>query len=201
MNTSITPSRISEGIRHILSKRQKISLAEPGWVPAAVLVALFEKEGQPYILFTRRTDNVEYHKGQICFPGGGSEIGESKRDTALREAFEEIGLKPEDVELLGELDDTKAAVSGFIISPFVAHIPYPYRFKPNPLEIKDILEIPLAALRKKNNWTVEERVMENGTTNQVYFVECGGLVVWGATAKIVKQLIDLLPPGVERDGN
>lgn len=186
------PSSIVEDIRHILSRRQKQGLTEAGRIPAAVLIAIFGKNGEPYVLFTRRTQDVEYHKGQICFPGGACDDGESHCEAALREAYEEVGIKPEDVEILGELDDMKTVTSHFIVSPFVAHIPYPYQFRPNPRELEEILEFPLAGLRNKKNWREEEGAADDGTRIQVHFVECEGAVVWGATAKILKQLVDLL---------
>lgn len=181
-----------EEIKYKLARRKKEYISAPGRVPAAVLMILFEKNGHTHILFTRRTETVEYHKGQICFPGGGCQAGETRRTTALRESFEEIGLKPEDVEMLGELDDIKTVASHFVVSPFVGYITYPYRFKPSSIEIAEIMELPLDALRDPVNWKVEERTMEDGTTGEVYFVEVEGSIVWGATAKILKQLVDLI---------
>lgn len=186
---------IFEDLRRVLSGRRPDRIgAEPGRVPAAVLIAVFEKNGEPYILFTRRTQDVEFHKGQICFPGGSRDDEESLRQAALREAYEEVGIRPEDVEILGELDDMNTLTSNFTVSPFVAHIPYPYRFVPNLRELEEILELPLSGLRDKNNWKSERQTMEDGFPADVYYVECNGAVVWGATAKILRQLIDLLDP-------
>ncbi|MBI4330269.1 MAG: CoA pyrophosphatase [Chloroflexi bacterium] len=189
-------------IRRRLARRAKAHLTEPGRIPSAVLVVLFEKDGHTHILFTRRTQVVEYHKGQICFPGGGCEEGETRAMTALRESFEEIGLRAEDVELLGELDDIKTQTSHFIVSPFVGRIGYPYEFRPSAIEIDEILELPLDALRDPANWKVEVQDMEDGTKGEVHSVVVSGHVVWGATAKILKQLVDLLGegPGVAKDG-
>lgn len=199
MTTAFTS--IEQEIRYKLAHRRKSQISDPGWIPAAVLIALFEKEGRRYIVFTRRTQIVEHHKGQICFPGGGCEAGETKQDTALRESLEEIGLKPEDVEMLGELDDTRTVTSNFIVTPFVAHIPYPYEFHPSAFEIDAMIALPFDALRDAGNWRTEVREMDDGMTGKVYFVEVEGSVVWGATAKILKQLVEILGETKSEAGN
>ncbi len=190
MTTTFTS--VQEEIRHKLAQRRKLQISDPGWIPASVLIALFEKEGRTYVVFTRRTQIVEHHKGQICFPGGGCEAGETKLNTALRESFEEIGLRPEDVEVLGELDDTRTVTSNFIVSPFVAHIPYPYEFHPSSFEIDAMILLPLDELRNPVNWRTEVCELGDGTKGEVYFVEVDGAAVWGATAKILKQLVEIL---------
>lgn len=190
MTTAFTS--IEQEIRYKLAHRRKSKISDPGWIPASVLIALFEKEGRTYIVFTRRTQVVEHHKGQICFPGGGSEDGETKLNTALRESFEEIGLRPEEVEILGELDDTRTVTSNFIITPFVAHIPYPYEFRPSSFEIDAMISLPLDALRNPANWRTEVRELDDGMKGEVYFVKVDGSEVWGATAKILKQLVEIL---------
>ena len=98
-------------LREALSRRRKKRVTENGLTPSAVLLPIYNKEGRCHILFTQRTENVKEHKGQISFPGGARQYGESLRDTALRESQEEIGLAPFDVEIIGELDDTATAVS------------------------------------------------------------------------------------------
>ncbi|MBI4285746.1 MAG: CoA pyrophosphatase [Chloroflexi bacterium] len=179
-------------IRQKLAHRQKQSISDPDRIPAAILIVLFEKAGKTHLLFTRRTQTVEYHKGQICFPGGCCEGAETRCDTALRESFEEIGLQPEDVEILGELDDIRTVTSNFVISPFVGWIGHPYEFDPSSIEIDEILELPLDKLRDPASWKVEQRTMDDGATGEVFYVEANGSVVWGATAKILKQLVEIL---------
>lgn len=154
--------------------------------PAAVLVPVFFKEGNPYLLFTQRTRGVRYHSGQISFPGGTPQPGDkSLLDTALRESREEIGLEPDDVWVLGELENTVATITGFLITPFVGVIPYPYSFKPNPEEVEELLEVPLSALLDKANFREEKK-------DPPYYYSYNGKVIWGATASIVKQLLDLI---------
>ncbi|MBI2934708.1 MAG: CoA pyrophosphatase [Chloroflexi bacterium] len=185
------PSVIDQ-IKTRLAQHPKQGISDPDRVPAAVLLLLFEKGGKVHVLFTRRTQAVEYHKGQICFPGGCCEGGETKCSTALRESFEEIGLRPGDVDILGELDDIRTVTSNFVISPFVGMTRHPYQFSPSAIEIDEILELPLDDLRDPVNWKVEWRTMDDGTSGEVFFVEVNGSVVWGATAKILKQLVDIL---------
>jgi len=99
-------------------------------------------------------------------------------------------LETGDVEILGELDDL-TTITGFIISPFAAFIPYPYDFKKNHCEIDEIFDLPLSALMEKTTLRQEQQVID-GEINTVYFYEYGGRVVWGATARIVKQLVGIL---------
>ena len=104
---SVIIRAMKQKLRQALSQRQKRHIADASRVPAAVLLPIYHKQGEYYILFTKRTENVKDHKAQISFPGGAYEEGDGTLvDTALRESAEEIGLKAEVVELLGELDDT-----------------------------------------------------------------------------------------------
>ena len=129
-------------------------------------------------------------------PGGIRQPGDvSLLATALREAEEEIGLAREDIEILGELDDAITITSGCVISPFVAFIPYPYPFKINPGEVEQIFSIPLSVLMDERNLKREYKTI-NGQTFPVYFYEHQGHIVWGATAYIVKQFIELLQRGL-----
>jgi len=181
-------------IRRILSQRQKqtIVFTDAPLAPAAVLVPLYESEGEYYILFTRRTERVEHHKGQISFPGGArhKEDGDLV-DTALRETFEEIGVKPEDVEILGELDRMGTVTSNFLITPFVGIIPYPYEFTVSEEEIEELVEVPISALLAQENYREERQVYE-GRTYVASFFQYEGKVIWGATARILKQFLDLV---------
>ncbi|MBI4267936.1 MAG: CoA pyrophosphatase [Chloroflexi bacterium] len=179
-----------ETIIDILAHRQRKSIDNPRLRAAAVLVPLFEKSGALHVLLTRRTDDVEYHKGQICFPGGGCDAGDRTRcETALREAFEEIGLRAQDAEILGELDDSVTVTSGFLVSAFVAFIPYPYPFILNQRETKESLEVPLSVFLSLDNFKLRQVPGMNATA---YFVDWRSNVIWGATAAILKNFADLL---------
>ena len=182
---------MEEKIEEALACREKACIDEPGLARAAVLIPLFKKDGEYHVLLTRRTHSVGSHKGQISFPGGRQDPGEDPLSTALREAEEEMGIQKKDVRILGELDDMCTLSSDFCIAPFVGLIPYPYPFKVNAREIAEVIELPLAALLDEGNFR-EEVQERNGRLQHVCFYEHGKHVVWGATARILKQMMDII---------
>lgn len=183
---------MKQKIKQILAHYHKNKIVDEKLTPSAVIVPLSYREGECHIFFTERSDEVNFHKGQICFPGGTREPGDaSLLDTALREANEEIGLDAKDVEVLGELDDNLTVTTGYVISPFIAFIPYPYPFKVDRREIKQIFSVPLSALMDEAIFR-EELQSFDGETMPVYFYEYEGHVIWGATARILKRFIELL---------
>jgi 8-oxo-dGTP pyrophosphatase MutT (NUDIX family) len=185
---------IKDGIREVLSRRKKKAEDPTGFMPAAVLLPLFEKGGDFHLVFTKRTETVNYHKGQISFPGGRPHPGDkSMLDTALRETWEEIGLPPRDAEVLGELDDFATYTTGFIISPFVAAIPFPHKFTANPAEVDQIIEVPLRVLQDKKNFA-EEMLDLGGRQIMQYFYHYRDHVIYGATARIVKHFLEVIEP-------
>jgi 8-oxo-dGTP pyrophosphatase MutT (NUDIX family) len=183
-----------EGIRRALSQRKRRVEDPTGFVPAAVLLPLFEKGGNYHLVFTKRTETVNYHKGQFSFPGGRTHPEDkSLLDTALRETWEEIGLPPKDADVLGELDDIATYTTSFIISPFVAMIPVPHEFTANPAEVDEIIEVPLRVLRDKKN-LAEEMVEVDGRPIMQYFYHYRDHVIYGATARIVKHFLEVVGP-------
>ena len=183
-----------EGIRKALSERQKRVEDPTGFVPAAVLLPLFEKGGDYHLVFTKRTETVNYHKGQFSFPGGRTHPEDkSLLETALRETWEEIGLPPKDADVLGELDDIATYTTGFIISPFVAMIPFPHTFIANPAEVDEIIEVPLPVLRDKKNFA-QEMLDVDGRPIMQYFYHYRDHVIYGATARIVKHFLEVVGP-------
>ncbi len=111
--------------------------------------------------------------------------------TALRESQEEIGLDPQTVDILGELDDELTIVSNFIVTPFVGFVSRPYRLRINPVEVDGLVEVPVAALLDKNNFR-EEIQIDGGMTHRAYYFHYGDDVIWGATARILKRFFDLI---------
>jgi 8-oxo-dGTP pyrophosphatase MutT (NUDIX family) len=177
-------------VRHRLAAHRRLAIADPRMRRAAVLLPLFEDHGEGHVLFTRRTDTVEHHKGQISFPGGSEDASDPEaRTTALRETEEELGIPPARVEILGALNDVYTVVSGFVITPFVGMIPYPIPLRVNPHEIAEVLTVPLSAFRDPSRLRVEERERE-GERITVYFYYHGRHEIWGATARIMKDFVD-----------
>ena len=184
---------VIDSLSKALQGRQILRIKDADLRISAVLVPVFLKKGQYHLLFIQRTERVKYHKGQISFPGGAYETKDGPiLNTALREAEEEIGLISKDVQILGELDDVLTATSNYIISPFVGLIPYPYDFRPDKWETEELLEIPIADLQDETCFS--EGVTEyNGVEVETYFYQHGERSIWGATAKILKQFLEIYP--------
>jgi 8-oxo-dGTP pyrophosphatase MutT (NUDIX family) len=194
------PVGFPERIRAILSQQQRHSLEDPSLMCAAVLVPLLFKEEEWHVLVTQRTEAVEHHRGQISFPGGGCDPEDvSLLDTALRETFEEIGVPPAAVEVLGELDDY-ATITNFSVTPFVGVIPYPFPYQLNPDEVDAIIEVPLSFLNDPAHLRMEYREYD-GHMHDVYFWDYGPALyqgrpriytIWGLTARILKDFLSLV---------
>jgi len=180
-----------DAMQKILSQRERKVIDHPPFSHAAVLVPLFRKERACHLLFTKRTDQVKHHKGEISFPGGMVDEEDSELEkTALREAFEEIGLKEKDVQIIGVLDDIVTATE-FIVTPIVGYFPYPYAFQLSKVEIEELIEVPLFYLF--NEKCFGEKMIHQGDCQRVvYSYQYGQYIIWGATAKILKQFLDLL---------
>lgn len=157
--------------------------------PAAVLIALFVREDTVHVVLTKRTDNVRTHQGQVSFPGGSFEASDGTLErTALRESFEEVGIDPAHVRVLGVLDDLPTFVSGFLVRPFVAEIPHPYEFIPDTSEVDHIFSPPLAIFADGSRRREEIRERD-GRSFVMTSYDVDGNVVWGATARMLEQLV------------
>src|SRR5213594_2378946 len=159
-------------------------------VRAAVLIPIVDR-GEPCLVFTKRTQRVATHKGQISFPGGAVDPGDgSFLEAALRECEEEIGLPPAAVEPLGALDDTETFATNFVITPWVGVVREPVAWRPDGAEIERVIEVPFAALSAPGGLRVEQWERD-GVRRAVYFFDYNGDTIWGATARIVKHYLDL----------
>jgi 8-oxo-dGTP pyrophosphatase MutT (NUDIX family) len=166
-------------------------IEHPPFSHAAVLVPLFQKGEECHLLFTKRSDQVKYHKGEISFPGGVVDEEDAELEkTALREAFEEIGLKEEDVQIIGVLDDI-VTITEFIVTPIVGLFSYPYPFKVSEVEIAELIEVPLASLLAEDCFS-EREIFRGDRKEVVYAYQYGNHVIWGATARILNQFLDLI---------
>lgn len=163
-------------------------------VPAAVLVGLVDRPGDPGIILTQRTDHLRDHAGQISFPGGRVEEGDaSVAATALREAEEEVGLDPGRVDLLGELRPYET-ITGFRIHPVVGWITPPFEVVPDCFEVADVFEVPLSFVLEPANHH-RQTYRRGPHTRSYYVLPFAGRFIWGATAGILVNLSALLRCG------
>jgi 8-oxo-dGTP pyrophosphatase MutT (NUDIX family) len=180
---------MKQRLKQALSQRKKQRIVDPGRTVAAVMVPIYYKEGQYYVLLIKRTERVEKHKGEISFPGGArDEDDRTLLDTALRESAEEIGLAPDRVEILGELDDEVSVKTNYIITPFVGLIPWPYQFKVDGEETEEIIEAPILVLQDMG---YSHQEIRDGKTVTKYFYNYQGRVIWGATARILNKFLGI----------
>lgn len=160
---------------------------------AAVLLPLFKNTLDYHMVFTKRTDTLTHHKGQVSFPGGSFEPSDGDLlTTALRESYEEIGIRPGDVTILGRLDDLSTFSTSFTISPFVGLIPHPYVFRPNPIEVALVFDVPLSVLNDPAVGRSYVRTREDGATLIDYEFHVQGHVIWGATARIIRHFLSVI---------
>jgi 8-oxo-dGTP pyrophosphatase MutT (NUDIX family) len=157
---------------------------------AAVLVPLVFFQNEWHVLYTRRTDRVESHKGQVSFPGGACDEGETTpEETALREADEEIGIDPKDVKVIGRLS-RMVTISKFKVTPVVGVIPFPYAFKTSGAEVARVFTMPLLWLANRNNYW--EFSMPGSGRTLIAYHPYDGELLWGATARMTINFLSLL---------
>jgi len=163
---------------------------------AGVLILLYPDEGVAKIVFMKRNEYPGVHSGQISFPGGGHEPGDADTvSTALREAEEETGIERESVQIIGTLSELFIPPSNFLVTPVVAYTLSKPEFQPDPQEVQQLLEIPLDAFLDKNVKQEKEIDVFPALTMKVpcYFID--GHVIWGATAMMLSEFLDLISPG------
>jgi 8-oxo-dGTP pyrophosphatase MutT (NUDIX family) len=171
--------------------------APPGTALAAVLVPVLAAEAaDPRVVFTKRTETLSRHAGEISFPGGLADPGELPSAAALREVQEELGLRPSEVEVLGALPSVHTHVSGILIVPFVGLLWRDPRYTPNAAEIADVLEFPLTALRNAGR---EPEFEHEGSRFRTFVYEMEGHLIWGATGRILWSFFDELEQALETE--
>lgn len=164
----------------------------PGDRLAGVVLPVVE-DGEPSVLFTRRTDHLPRHAGEISFPGGLQDPGDPDlRHTALRETTEELGIPAEAFEILGALPPVHTTVSGILIVPFVGLLPLRPSLRPNAAEIAEVLEFPLSKLVDAET---EVELPRGDHVYRGFAYEMDGRRIWGATARILHELIQILRGG------
>lgn len=189
MQTAELPRRLSRRLEELPPR------TETEWeaTPAAVLVPFYREDDEWHLLLTKRTEDVNSHRGQVSFPGGAIEPrDQTPAETALREAHEEIGLPPERVEILGQLD-ALLTVTQYHVTPIVATIPWPFDITLNPNEVASAFGVPLPWLMDPENLERRERdtLLPGGRPIGVYYFEpYDGHVIWGVTAYIIVNLLE-----------
>jgi 8-oxo-dGTP pyrophosphatase MutT (NUDIX family) len=176
----------------LLSPEDAAALDVRGRIDAAVLVPLYLADGTLHVVFTRRRDDLRRHAGEISFPGGRQDIEEEDlRDTALREAEEEIGLPRDAVEIVGALTPTPTVMTNYAIYPFVGVIEPGHRWLPSAAEVAEVLELSLPELRAGRE---RKRLVRRGVPFRTDVYTANGQVIWGATARILTDLLERVAP-------
>jgi len=161
------------------------------WKPASVLVPLVERDSGHTVLLTRRNDRLQDHAGQVSFPGGSAEaIDRDPIQTALREAEEETGLMRSFVEVIGYLDGY-LTITGYAVTPVVGLVRPGFELKPDPLEVAEVFEVPLAWLRDPQNRQTHARRVGDHEVGYYQF-DYEGQVIWGATAAMLVNFVGKL---------
>ncbi|MDY6880890.1 MAG: CoA pyrophosphatase [Desulfatiglans sp.] len=186
---------LPEVINDILGTRtpKRIENGKTPYQDASVLIPIIGDGTEYKVLFTKRTNDVQTHKGQISFPGGAKDEGDGTfEETALRETEEEIGLAGKDVDILGKVDDIMTVESNFIVHPFVGMAPYPYDFTINRREVERILLVPLDVFHPENRDTRRDSFVYEGVTYWGVAWEYENDVIWGATARIMANFVSIM---------
>ena len=175
----------------LLDAEEAAALDVHGRIDAAVLVPLYVANGELHAVFTRRREDMRRHPGEISFPGGRQDDDETDlRLTALREAEEEIGLPARAVELVGALQPTPTIATNYAVYPFVGLIEPGRAWEPSATEVAEVMEVPLSALRAGYE---RRRLLRRGVPFRTDVYVIGADVIWGATARMVGDLLDRLP--------
>jgi len=176
----------------LMSPEEAAALDVRGRIDAAVLVPLYVQDGDLHAVFTRRRHDLRRHAGEISFPGGRQDIEEEDlRDTALRETEEEIGLPADAVDIVGALTPTPTVVTNYAIYPFVGVIEPGHRWLPSAAEVAEVLELSLPELRAGHE---RKRLVRRGVPFRTDVYKSDGHVIWGATARILTDLLERIEP-------
>jgi 8-oxo-dGTP pyrophosphatase MutT (NUDIX family) len=183
---------MKDRIRNCLAALTPRKVANGFTREAAVLMPVFEWEHEYHLLLTRRTEEVQTHKGQISFPGGMREDGEDLITTALRETFEEVGIERDQIEPLGRFHDY-ISITNFRVTPFAGFINGPFTTVPQVHEVAEILQVPFRVFMDPERLKIEKRFVL-GNEEDVCFYSYGSHQVWGLTARIIKDFMEELRP-------
>ncbi len=186
---------LKEEIRNSLDHLARRDIPSGFSLDAAVLMPIFQMNSEPHFLLTLRTKEVQTHKGQVSFPGGMRAADESLETTALRETFEEVGLDPGRIEILGRFHDYLSS-NGYRVTPFAGFIRDPFAIKIQSREVAEVLMVPFRIFTDPGRLRIEPR-LHLGKMIDVFFFSYGSYEIWGLTARIIKDFLETL----SRSGN
>ena len=185
------PVPTADTIRRLLAERPTTTIDDPSLTRAGAMLLLYPGDEDQSIILTKRSQLVDRHRGEVSFPGGVAEdTDRDLQETALRETFEELGVRPEDVTLLGGLGEMPTSTR-FLLSTYVGTIPYPYEFNPCEAEVAAVLEVPIRALLSGDHARDEVRVVDGKLVNSPSYVY-GGNLIFGATARILTRFLETI---------
>jgi 8-oxo-dGTP pyrophosphatase MutT (NUDIX family) len=181
---------LPERLRRYLDKRPPVILGAESSVACAVLVPVVALGGEYGVVYTLRSEHLPNHKGQVAFPGGKHSTARDRDllQTALREAHEEVGIVPADVDVLGRLDDVYTMATGFVITPYVGFLPSDYAYRANPGEVADVFTVSVRDLADVGHHTTEMREWQ-GALYPIEVITAGPHKIWGATHRITMDLL------------
>lgn len=165
---------------------------------AGVLIPVFEETGSAHLILTRRSSSLRNHAGEIAFPGGKVEPGESVESAALRETWEEIGLAPEKMSLLGQLLSASTSSSSFNLVAFVATTAKPDSYIIDRDEVDEVFSLPISHLCKESVYSVESWPTRNGEWRNMHFFDLGDDLIWGATARILFEFLMVIERSIKQ---
>jgi 8-oxo-dGTP pyrophosphatase MutT (NUDIX family) len=182
--------KLQEKIRSRLGILDRRELSSGFTREAAVLIPVFEADGEPHFLLTRRTEEVETHKGQISFPGGMRENGEELQQTAIRETFEEVGIESNQIELLGRFHDY-LSINTYRVVTYAGMLRQPFAAIPHPAEVAEVLLVPFRIFQDPALMRTQ-KMYRLGRFMNVYYYSYGSYTIWGLTARIIKDFLEEL---------
>jgi len=186
-----TLSELEKLVQEKMKDRKPLILNHPNFVHSAVLMPIFSENQELKFILTKRTESLKKHRGEISFPGGRKDKRDkSLEETALRETDEEIGVSPDKIKVIGRLDDL-FTITRYIITPFIGIITEEVKCCSNGREVAALLYVPLEVFLHKEKFA-ERNIPQNGTNFPVYYYHWNNYEIWGATAHIINQFIEII---------